>query len=275
MRATHLRFICFAMLATAMALHWSTVGFAAEEASTDGTALSVAKESDKSSDEKPADDFDSIRGKLAQTVHVSYRGIPLHEVLQDIAFRSSLSIVTDRVEGKSGTASVNLVVNAPVKVVMRQVLNQSDEQLGYAIRDGFLLIATRERLDAIHEARVYRYGLQPSLGALPPAYPEGPYSPSPRAEELRQLLSVVEPQSWELGGGKGRVSYINGNLVVWQTPRVHEQIADLFEQLRRADEKDTREFEQAAGPTISPPVLPPTATLPLPAAPSSLDGSPK
>ena len=62
--------------------------------------------------------------------------------------------------------------------------------------------------------------------------------PQPKADyaSLIDLIqSTVEPDSWEHVGGQGflRPYPNNLSLVVRQTPKVHEEIADLLEQLRR------------------------------------------
>lgn len=55
-------------------------------------------------------------------------------------------------------------------------------------------------------------------------------------EEL--ITSNIEPKSWKQAGGQGTIERFprNLSLVITQTAEIHEQIADLFEQLRRAAE---------------------------------------
>src|SRR6185369_16995829 len=59
---------------------------------------------------------------------------------------------------------------------------------------------------------------------------------APDFDSLTELItSTIAPQSWQEVGGPGAISGYENNLslVVSQTQEVHEQIADLLEQLRR------------------------------------------
>src|SRR5207237_2778564 len=58
----------------------------------------------------------------------------------------------------------------------------------------------------------------------------------PDFDSLTELItSTIAPQSWNEVGGPGAITGYENNLslVVSQTQEVHEQIADLLEQLRR------------------------------------------
>src|SRR5690606_35232450 len=52
---------------------------------------------------------------------------------------------------------------------------------------------------------------------------------------IELITSTIAPESWDEVGGPGAVSPYQGNLslVISQTQEIHEQIADLLEQLRR------------------------------------------
>ncbi|HEX3999973.1 MAG TPA: hypothetical protein VHX65_15585 [Pirellulales bacterium] len=52
---------------------------------------------------------------------------------------------------------------------------------------------------------------------------------------IELITSTVSPQSWDSNGGAGSIAPFNTNLtlVVSQTQEIHEQIADLLQQLRR------------------------------------------
>ena len=220
--------------------------------------------------ESRGDDYDQIRGKLARTMTVRYDGVPFHVALVQFAKETRLDIVLDRLEPKHHNITINLVLDrAPAKAVLAQLLNQNDEELSYAIRDGFVLIATRERLDKIQEARVYRSTELPSVTAgLPLASIE--HADAARTDRFRELLSTIEPHSWDASGGQGRVAFVGGNLVVWQTPRVHQQLADLFAELCTAEADRYRELEQRSPTVLAPMVAPTKPTLPLPVTPSTL-----
>jgi general secretion pathway protein D len=80
-----------------------------------------------------------------------------------------------------------------------------------------------------------RNGMQPAGGGF--ASPGGMGKGSaPDFDSLTELItSTISPQSWQEVGGPGAISGYENNLslVVSQTQEVHEQIADLLEQLRR------------------------------------------
>ncbi|MBW3598591.1 MAG: M56 family metallopeptidase [Planctomycetes bacterium] len=52
---------------------------------------------------------------------------------------------------------------------------------------------------------------------------------------IKAITSTIEPNSWEESGGKGAIHQHAGNLslVIIQTEKVHRQIAELLEQMRR------------------------------------------
>jgi general secretion pathway protein D len=80
-----------------------------------------------------------------------------------------------------------------------------------------------------------RNAVNPAGGGF--AGPGGPgRGAQPDFDSLTELItSTIAPQSWQEVGGPGAISGYENNLslVVSQTQEVHEQIADLLEQLRR------------------------------------------
>jgi hypothetical protein len=69
------------------------------------------------------------------------------------------------------------------------------------------------------------------------------------AGDLKSLASaievVVEPDSWEgaLGDGKINAAEQTLSLVIRQTPRVHQQIRAVLQELRRADKLEHQALE--------------------------------
>lgn len=59
----------------------------------------------------------------------------------------------------------------------------------------------------------------------------GPSNPAPLIEII---VSTIAPETWQTQGGKGSISYYPQSpaLVVRQSQRVHEEIADLLRALR-------------------------------------------
>jgi hypothetical protein len=50
---------------------------------------------------------------------------------------------------------------------------------------------------------------------------------------MHVLTTTIQPQTWSDLGGAGTITNVAGMLVVLQTPRVHEQIATLLDDLRK------------------------------------------
>src|SRR5262249_28431835 len=57
---------------------------------------------------------------------------------------------------------------------------------------------------------------------------------------IRLIVSTVAPDTWGVAGGRGEVDYypLGMVLVVSQTPEVHEQVAQLLDSLRRAQDTE-------------------------------------
>ena len=52
-------------------------------------------------------------------------------------------------------------------------------------------------------------------------------------DALAQVIqNVIEPASWEVAGGEGRLQQLGSSLIVWQTRNLHTQIGELLNQLR-------------------------------------------
>jgi len=124
-------------------------------------------------------------------------------------------------------------------------------ELGYAVRDGVITIATVDSLPSKLETRVYDIALLvgPPLPGGYGAMPYGMYVPGAEAaqkagegaKKLAQLIrETIEPDSWWDAGGEGVVRlYENRKLVMLQTREVHKKITELLGKLlenrRRGD----------------------------------------
>jgi hypothetical protein len=229
-----------------------------------------------------SDDFYTIRGKLAQRVPLVFEETPLDEALASTGEALGVEIMIHRrslEEGLALQASVPIsfeLRQARAAVALREMLNSIAPELDYAIRDGYLLVSTKEHLLSLQETRVYRHGQLPRTGSagtpIQNPYAAGVAESSP-SERYRQIVTSVEPLSWQENGGTGRVAYINGNLVIWQSPRIHEMIADLLDDLRAADAEDTRQWEgerRKLMPAADPAAPPVRQGLPVPVGPASL-----
>jgi hypothetical protein len=219
------------------------------------------------------DGYQYVRQQLDTFVDLDYDGKPFVVLVSELAKLLRVDIVVDGIDGKCSGIPIHLHLDhCRAKVALKQALQQVDGDLAFVVRDGYLLLSTREKIDALHEVRVYPESRLPRISThgLPAGGYPGPSSAEQvRHDEFRQLFTVVEPLSWETNGGQGRLAHVNGNVIVWQSPRVHDQIADLLDQLQAADTADLPVAKKL--PTVTaPPSLPTSPALPVPAAPSSL-----
>jgi len=93
-------------------------------------------------------------------------------------------------------------------------------------------------VDAASLAQIQARGNGPATGAAP-SIPFGPPSVGGGQADFQSLIELiqntVQPPTWDTQGGPGAIRPFDTNLsiVVSQTQEVHEEIADLLEQLRR------------------------------------------
>ncbi len=155
-------------------------------------------------------------------------------------------------------------VTYPVADLVLPIPNFSSDGLGItgALRDGYSQAAARNALSVqvgpppagikaldqgAGEARVDaaslaqfagRPGGPPSSGSTP-SIPFGPPTVGGGQADFQSLIDLIQTtvaaETWDTVGGKGAIKPFDTNLslVVSQTQEVHEEIADLLEQLRR------------------------------------------
>jgi len=142
--------------------------------------------------------------------------------------------------------------------------NFSSEGLGItgALRDGYARLSPRNTLsvetgpppagikaaaapappatvDAASLAQFQAGGNGPPATGSNPSIPFGPPTVGGSQADFQSLIDLIQntvaPQTWNTVGGPGAIQpfMTNLSLVVSQTQEVHEQIADLLEQLRR------------------------------------------
>jgi len=138
-------------------------------------------------------------------------------------------------------------------------VSAGDMEVGYVVKDGVIIIATRGNLPKNFETRVYDissmvlpgfyrgyggfggYTRSGGRGAGPGGYGGGAAVAEPaagltysKAEDIRKLITeTVEPDSWVEYGGFGRVEVVNGgrSLVISQGAKAHERIADRLNEM--------------------------------------------
>ena len=154
-------------------------------------------------------------------------------------------------------------VSYPVADLVIPIPNFSSDGLGItgALRDGYSRLSPRNgasvqygpppvgingvsrasgdaSMDAASLAQFQGGGNAPATGGNP-SIPFGPPTGGGTQADFQSLIDLIQntvsPQSWNTVGGQGAIQPFATNLsiVVSQTQEVHEEIADLLEQLRR------------------------------------------
>jgi hypothetical protein len=131
--------------------------------------------------------------------------------------------------------------------------------LGYTVRDGIVIISTRDRMGIDLLVRVYdcREILAAYDGPRAKrvimgggAFPFAPdkkdgdngekkaepkvelEAPAPMEALIDAISSTVEPESWTCKGGQGSIQPFSGLVIISQTQEVQEKVADLLEQIK-------------------------------------------
>ncbi len=154
-------------------------------------------------------------------------------------------------------------VSYPVADLVIAIPNFSSDGLGItgALRDGYSRITPRNAasvqygpppagINGVSRSGLdspidpgslaqFQAGSRPPATGSTPAMPFGPPAGGGTQADFQSLIDLIQntvaPQSWSALGGTGAIQPFETNLsiVVSQTQEVHEQIADLLEQLRR------------------------------------------
>ena len=209
-----------------------------------------------------------IEGKLGNKTEVRFTDVPLKDALEYLKDLHQLDIWIDvkalSDEGVSTDQTVNLEMSGiSLKSVLRKVLGPCN--LDYIIRDDVMEITTREITDQTYDTRVYNIGLLPDFKAkelvdiiTATIEPDNWNVVAPTTEVIKETskpitatksvapgsLSVSTGGTGATSGGfqggtggavdssLGSIRATNKTLIIRQTPRIHELIVDLFEQLK-------------------------------------------
>ncbi len=220
-------------------------------------------------DSKPAPD--PIQAALEQNVTCDFENEPLKDALSNLAKQANINLVLNaqaiKEEGVTQHHSVTLQVLQPAKLKTCLELILEPLQLTYGVRNDVLEITSRRVQRGMMLTKVYNVadlvvpipGLSDESGnsklrfedwsiaqqrAIVAPSPEPAAPPEPvntqagLATLIRTITTTVAPQTWDETGGPGAIQPFAGNLslVVSQTADIHEQIAELLEQMRRLQE---------------------------------------
>jgi len=201
-------------------------------------------------DQKMAAQRRDARGQLEQRISLSLEAVPLPKALTQLADKLQTNIVLDeesiRQAGLDPGAPVTVHVQVPERASAILKLILQPRKLGYVADGSSIKITTPEVVESTLDVRVYSVGdlLTPAV----PVAPLGKDQPDERKPDQRRpkpqhdfrslisrITSTVEPTSWDGVGGPGKIEPFEdvSSLVITQSQPVHEQIADLLDELRQ------------------------------------------
>ncbi|MFG0331680.1 MAG: hypothetical protein ACF8PN_17470 [Phycisphaerales bacterium] len=211
----------------------------------------------------------------SKRVPVNFSGHPFGDVVNFIGEVASVNVDVDWKSLEENfidrNTSVNLKLNdnVPLQVVLERVLEKlgEDEESRphYAISDGILTIASKEKLQQKPVTHVYDIKDLlieiPNFGDAPDfdlesildrqrsdsiqnrlfgeSDREEDYDPTrlgrdEMIERLRDIITrMIDPRSWQINGGEiGEIEELNGNFIIRTTARNHRDISNLLGKLR-------------------------------------------
>lgn len=219
-----------------------------------------------------------LLGQLDNTMApVDFKKTPFQEVIERFASNHNINLHVkwSDVQAAGVDPMQPISLSLPQEITLRKALELVLEEaggqvdLGYAVRDGVVSVATQSWIDAndVH-ARTYdindllheipdfvegpkvgvmrselRLANDADLDAVKPwksAAPDAgdvPVKDSDRDDRvgkiIRLIMDTIDPDSWtDRGGGIGVIREINGQLVVTQNSATQEQVAGLLNKLR-------------------------------------------
>jgi RNA polymerase sigma factor (sigma-70 family) len=157
---------------------------------------------------------------------LDFQETPLSDVTQFLSEAFSVPVILDEMSLADAGYAVDATVSikTPPTLTGREAVEAILEQLGtaeqldYVIRNGRLLVTTREKADEMLETVVYEVrDLEPNM----------------RSDEVMELVQLGTSGVWIDEGGPGSLASMPGGLVVRASQRVHREVSDLLEQLRQ------------------------------------------
>ncbi len=195
--------------------------------------------------------------QLDRVIHVAMNGT-LEEALQQLKKTAGINCVIDK-EGLEevgvtpGHAVGMTLTGIPVRSVLNVLLKDVSDNLGWVVEDDVVKITSKVRTLGALVTKTYPVAdlIVPLPEARKPLNLTGEWqraadvkeelpiaapNKKPSGEVLIKLLTeTVQPDSWSEVGGEGSLQFHEGtlSLVIRQRAAVHEEIAELLQQLRR------------------------------------------
>jgi len=211
------------------------------------------------------------RRRLGEVIDLDFEKTSLDNVLKYISeVQRGLNIVIDPDITAAGVDLTTRVVDLKVKrVSIESVLGLIlGADLGYKVEAGYLLITTKDKLQ--QNLPVVTYPVQDLVAQIPDFSDQAPRfeistvlqaaasarggggaglfgggaaAPTEQPVGPPELIAIIQRTvsnqsdpavaAWSDAGGAAAIEYMNGLLIITQTRRGHERVADLLEQLRR------------------------------------------
>ena len=159
---------------------------------------------------------------LDSTISVAFKNSRFQEVIEYLQTVTCLPIIVNKAALEEVGASYDTPITLQVKgVTVRSLLRKilGDVGLTYVIRDQAIQAVTPQQARAMLVVRVYYIGDLLFGGEL---------SRSLQAAQLMSLItSTVDPQSWEVNGGPGKIFYdaLRRALVIKQSAEIQPVLA--------------------------------------------------
>ena len=161
-----------------------------------------------------------------QPTMFEFADTPLSDVVDFFAAQFEINIQLDN-KGLADaavdpSAPITRTIRNPVSLEASLRLILEDLDLTFVIQDEVLKITSKEKADEILTSRVY-----PVSDLIGAHHNYGPL--------MTLIRNTIQPDTWEDNGGPGSVQPFSPGevLVISQTWAVHEEIVDLFVELRR------------------------------------------
>jgi general secretion pathway protein D len=212
------------------------------------------------------------RRRLGEVIDLDFEKTSLDNVLKYVSeVQRGLNIVIDPDITAAGVDLTTRVVDLKVKrVSIESVLGLIlGADLGYKVEAGYLLITTKDKLQ--QNLPVVTYPVQDLVAQIPDFSDQAPRfeissvlqaaaqargggggglfgggaaaAPAEQPVGPPELIAIIQRTvsnqsdpavaAWSDAGGPAAIEYMNGLLIITQTRRGHEKVADLLEQLRR------------------------------------------
>jgi hypothetical protein len=181
---------------------------------------------------------------------LNFAGVPLGDAIEFLGDVSGANLHVSWRElegvGIGRDTTINLRLrNVSLGRVLELVLREAggSELLAFYADQGIIEITTRERANAQLFTRVYAiedlildvpdfigpdFNISSSTNVITDVPTGREQEPTTRGERVEQLIdiiqSLIEPDVWDINGGRAAIRYLNGSLIISAPRSVHEAL---------------------------------------------------